>query len=273
MREYNEDDISELNADQWQIELLALNPEYTCWGPYEDYMCGDGSGWDKRSLFDSWESFGPWELDELNECVNFYFKINRENKKCSHCDSSGYSPEAKVISDAWYDFEKKGTCWHNKITQDEVQALVDDGRLWDFTRIAKTDEHRQIIKKKVEEGGNSWLPFDNGYIPTADEINQWSANSKGVAHDCINKYICIEQRCKRLGIEKNCPHCESSGYIYTADKAHVCLVLWWLHPRKGCSKGIEIKHIQESDLPAIYAFLNEANNRNQERFSKILTLK
>ncbi len=62
---------------------------------------------------------------------------------------------------------------------------------------------------------------------------------------------------------------EGSGYVHTAPAAHVSLTLWWLHPRKGCSRGIEITNIEQGDLPAVFAFLRQAAERNAERFSKI----
>jgi hypothetical protein len=56
------------------------------------------------------------------------------------------------------------------------------------------------------------------------------------------------------------------------DDHSLALILWWLHPRKGASRGIEIKNIQERDRPAIIAFLKEAAQRNAARFSKITAL-
>ena len=34
----DEKDIAEIMAQPWQLELLKMNPEYTSWGPHEDYM-------------------------------------------------------------------------------------------------------------------------------------------------------------------------------------------------------------------------------------------
>jgi hypothetical protein len=59
------------------------------------------------------------------------------------------------------------------------------------------------------------------------------------------------------------------GYVYTEDTAHVNLVLWLLHPRKGCSRGVEIQRIQQEDLPEVFEYLRKAADRNAERFSKI----
>lgn len=254
---YDHELLAELNAEGWQVDLLSLNPSYCCWGPHEDYMSNNDAGWGSRKLIDSWTDYGPWELNDLNEIVNFYFSVNREAKDCESCGGTGYSQEAKKIADAWYDFNKTGKRWCDKITQDEVQALVDAGRLMDFTH--------------TFERGKGWVRRGDLYIPTAKEVNDWE-KGRGMGHDAINRSICIEARCKRLGIEKLCKACSGNGYIYTAEKAHVSLVLWMIHPRKGCSKGIEIKNISQSELPEIFSYLKNAADRNADRFSKVVRM-
>ena len=243
MRYYPEDesdkeDVEQLNAESWMIESLKMNPGYCSWGPYEDYMWKENEGWDSRVIIANWEDF-DWQLNELNEVVNFYFEVTRDSKPCEHCDQSGYNPETKRIADDWYDFAGTGREWCHNITQDEVDALVENKRLWDF----------------------------KGKNPTADEVNQWS--QKGIGHDAINRMICVEQRAKRLGVYGQCEHCEGYGHIYTEDKGKLGLVLWVLHPRKGCSRGIHIKEIQKHELTSAVNYLLHAAERNQNRFSKL----
>ena len=52
--------------------------------------------------------------------------------------------------------------------------------------------------------------------------------------------------------------------------AHVNLVLWLIHPRKGAGRGVEVKGIKKEDLPAIKAFLAEAARRNADRFKGVM---
>lgn len=122
MRVFDKDKSEELKAKSWQIELLHLNPRYTFWGPHEDYMAKEpGKGWDTPCFINSWKEFNDsWGLDELNECVNFYFEVVRDNQECSLCRGSGYNPETQKIADSFYYGENK---WVHKITQDEVDAL------------------------------------------------------------------------------------------------------------------------------------------------------
>lgn len=316
MRSYPEDADDQkrlelLNAAPWMIDALKCNPSYVYWGPHEDYMMAPGrdestetnpykkdSGWASRVLLADWKSFEQWSLDDLNECVHFYFEINRASEECATCGNSGYHPDAQWVERSWYehsspfanessesrsietmlksfsntapsaeplrragvpsaamlhrygkpfsDFCKemlKYRYWSNRLTQDEVDELVKRGRLHELTR--------------------------DGKHPTAAEVNDWSA-SGGLRHDSINRWICVEQRLKRFGIPKKCPDCDGHGYVFTEPDAHLSLVLWWLHPRKGCSRGIEIKRLSQENFESAKAFLRKAAERNAERFKGIM---
>jgi hypothetical protein len=106
-----------------------------------------------------------------------------------------------------------GDCrkWCDNITQDEVQALIDAGRLWDFTRVPLNEQQMEDVKKKVAMGSNNWLPYDNGRIPTADEVNAFQHQGGFGGHDCINRHILIEARAKRLGVWGKCEVCRGKG--------------------------------------------------------------
>lgn len=111
--------------------------------------------------------------------------------------------------------------WSHHLIQADVDALVADGRLWDFVRVPRTDEQREILRKQREAGGGFWLPEDNGYVPTADEVNAWSL--QGMGHDAINQWICVKARCKREGVPYKCKKCKGSGEDWpskAAKKAH-----------------------------------------------------
>ena len=95
--------------------------------------------------------------------------------------------------------------WCHHLIQADVDALLEHGRLKDFTHVPRTDEQREIVKAKMAAGGNSWLPESNGYRPTAEEVNAWSLS--GMGHDGINNYVCIEARCAREGVPMTCAKC------------------------------------------------------------------
>jgi hypothetical protein len=244
MRHLDKDEAKRLNAAKWQLDLLKLNPGYVSWGPHEDYMwTKDGDrGWNTKQILATWKEFGPWQLDDLNECVNFYFSVNRASKECETCGGEGYHPDARPVAESFYGYSSpSGIGWNDKITQDEFEALQKKGRAEEF---------------KTVEACNA----ANG------------PGARGIGHDAINRWILIEARLKRLGLPKTCQECEGHGYVFTADKAHASLTLWWLHPRKGCSRGIEITTIEQDDLPAVFTFLRTAAARNAKRFSRLQKL-
>lgn len=148
---------------------------------------------------------------------------------CPLCDSSGYNLPTKLIADTFYDLEGFGVRWTyqygtapdgssttrppwrvvgdcrrwcNDVTQDEVQALVDQGRLVDFTH-AWT--------------GGRWVRRADECIPTAAEVNAW--NQSGFGHDAINRMILVEARAKRLGVHGECVSCKGEGSLSHPDPA------------------------------------------------------
>lgn len=235
--EYDMSELKKLNAKQWMINALKMNPSYTCWGNHEDYMTNKGQ-WDSPIEIENVD--GLWDLDDLNELANFYFQVIRDSVNCTECNTSGLNKGTKQISDDWYDFDRTGKRWCNDITQDEVDAL------WEHHRL------RCDFKEK----------------PTANEVNAWS-RGKSLGHDAINKSICVETRAKRLGVYGLCPVCNGEGYVFTAPEAHLELQMWFLHPRKGCSRGVLLKNINEDEMPKVIEYLKEAAQRNADRFSKL----
>lgn len=270
MRHYDETDESdvkdaeEIRAQPWMLRLLKANPGYCGWGPHEDYMIGKDKGWASAVEVSSWKEFGPWKLDDLNTCAGFYFEVSRESKDCEACDRTGLNPESQKVQDDFYALDLphgspawRMTRWCDRITQDEVQALVDAGRLKDFT-------HTFIA-------GRGWVLKSGNPVPSSEEVNAWEAG-RGMGHDAINRWILVETRCKRLGVWGHCAACGGSGSIYTSETANLSLILWMLHPRKGASRGVEVKGIQESDVPAIAKWLNEAAAQNAQRFAGVAAL-
>lgn len=311
--DYDTDELARLKAEPWMVEALSLNPSYPHWGPHEDYMSKDGQGWDSRQLFATWKDFGPWSLDDLNECVNFYFSIQRDSKQCESCEGSGYSPQAKRFSDQWYgrapfdpaaygapaltvdnpiirenaernvnrspEFYGRDPSavrreqmrlwrdcyanrWSHNLIQADVDALLKAERLWDFTRTRRPETPADAAQHE-----NGWLKEGNGHVPTPEDVNAWSL--KGLGHDAINHDVCVRARCEREGVPLHCPDCEGHGHVYTSPAGHLSLTLWWLHPRKGCSRGVEIATLTRDDFRAAVKFLADAARRNSDRFGKV----
>jgi hypothetical protein len=277
--EDDREDIARLNAEPWQIALLALNPDFTNWGPDEDRNedeIENEANWNTSLFFDTWAKFAAEFTkvpDDRNEIVNFYFEVLREGVDCTACDASGLSPRAKALEGAFYNDTHDHKRWGDKITLDEAQALVDHGRLASFVK-------------------GEWRRPDVVDTAFVERVNQANAPSCGcnhpgsshgdahrgmqrfeLDHDAINRGILIETRCKRLGIEVSCNRCEGHGDVFTAKAAHVRLVLWMLHPGKGASRFVAIERLARGDQPAALALLAASADRNLARFGSARDMK
>lgn len=158
--------------------------------------------------------------------------------ECNNCNGTGNSKEYDELHDMWYSFGNadyrpnpfrenaryNAAAWNNNLTQDDVDALLKANRLLDFTRVPINDEQAEIVKKKMADGGNSWLPFNNGYVPTAKEVNEW--NLKGFGHDAINAWICIKARLKREGKPDKCASCNGTGENWQHPKSKRLFNRW-----------------------------------------------
>lgn len=138
-----------------------------------------------------------WPMKELWN--GYLLPEGLRSSKCERCDSTGYNSATKCIADDWYAFADGAKGWCHNITQDEVQALVDNGRLHDFT-------HRW------DEARRKWVRWEDDRIPTADNVNEWS--HQFLAHDAINRWICVETRARRLGVWGKCEVCGGDGELW-----------------------------------------------------------
>lgn len=105
------EELAELNAPAWMIEVLRINNSscYASWAPGDDSL----PSWH----FDGWAAFaGTWKLNDLNECVNFYFEVERDAVPAAHLNLA-----------LWLILPRKGESWgvHIKnIQQGELSGAV-----------------------------------------------------------------------------------------------------------------------------------------------------
>lgn len=277
--DYDREEADRLKAQPWQLNLLKLNPGYCSWGPHEDYMIVKGEGWNSPKTFSSWREFGPWSLDDLNEIVNFYFEIGRDSQKCGTCAGNGYHPDAQWITESFYRHSSPFTKpdereFMSKAIMRGFGSEFDDlhgrGVFPPHETLAKYGPAFREFCEQMRDGKGFWhedITPDEAQA-LRDAGRTWD---KPFGHDAINRVILVEQRCKRLGVPRTCPTCDGHGQVFTAEEAHVNLVLWLLHPRKGCSRGIEVR-ITQDDLPAVHELLTTAAARNAARFKKLKAL-
>ena len=98
---------------------------------------------------------------------------------CSACRGTGYNAATLILHNNFHSGEQ----WCHALTQDEVDALWQAGRLWDFK------EH-----------------------PSASEVNRWSY--KGFGHDVVNRNLCTQVRAMRLGVYGLCDKCGGDGETF-----------------------------------------------------------
>jgi len=275
--DYEKEDLKNLKAENWMVDTLKMNPDYNCWGNGEDYMwTKEKSGWNASLELDSVNDL--WDLDDLNELVNFHFEVVRASVTCEDCEGSGLNPATKKISEDWYSFDDEewiwivpgerrynNKAWSHHLTEVEVEALVKAGRLTDLTK-------RHVW---FDEKENQWTEYKDGKkvvcdpleYPSPEIVNEWS--KEGLAHDGINQSICVEARARSLGVYGYCDKCDGDGHTYTEPHAHLSIQLWFLHPRKGASRGVYLKNINKDELNTVVEYLQKAAQRNTDRFSRL----
>jgi hypothetical protein len=175
-----------------------------------------------------------WKIGEL---WSGYVNPHKRHE-CKECEGLGWSKEYNELKDKWYSGDNPqwkpnpfrpgsrydSIAWNNNLEQQDVDALIEADRLWDFTRVPLNDEQREIVKKKIADGGNSWLPFDNGYKPTAQEVNEW--NLKTMGHDSLNCSCVIKARLAKSGKSHLCSNCDGTGEKWQSEKAKELYENW-----------------------------------------------
>lgn len=295
-------EVARLAPETWMLAQLKFNPSYVSWGPHEDYMWKTGEGWDKPWINKSWPEFGPSELNELNEVVNFYFSVERPGEDCTTCGGNGTHPDAQWISESFYEHSSPFRDETTDAKYAESQAvlrsfgcefkvpIIQRGSLPPEKLLKRYGKPFMDCCARIMEHGGYWdddITDDEALalvaagrgkcdkLSTATDFNRANAHGSRAflgSHDAINRWIVIEQRLKRLGMPQHCETCEGHGSLFTGP-ARLDLTLWMLHPRKGCSRGVEVQDIQEHELPAVYAYLSEAAQRNASRFGKLPKIK
>lgn len=95
--------------------------------------------------------------------------------------------------------------WAHHLSQEDVDALVADDRLRDFTHTWSREAGWQKIEPPV--------------TPTAEQVNEWSL--RGMSHDGINASVAVRARCKREGVDDTCRTCRghASTEAYPGQRA------------------------------------------------------
>jgi hypothetical protein len=234
----------DLNAERWQLDLLKLN-HGGCyqWQPGNDLMGRiDEGDWDSSLFFENWAAFTQREVSQFNLVADYYFYLCRENEDCKACDGSGLSPRAKNLSKELHELALiKGEVTYF-LQEENIESLMASKAIPDI--FGEVSSETQMVEM-IKDGTISSIGF-------------------------FSHKACLEGKARSLGFERDCHECNGKGFNFSQDKAHASLVVWMLHPRFGASRGIEIKEIQEGEIPEIQSFLQDAATLNQQRFKSFL---
>ncbi|WP_143658110.1 hypothetical protein [Embleya scabrispora] len=162
------------------------------------------SGWSPHAqhLYDQWYGKAPFDpastgstpLRHETPVVRALAERNIQHAP-SYYGSGEYAivREARRLADMW------NTQWGHHLCQADVDALVTDGRLMDFTHTWTRE--------------TGWRKIEPPVTPTAAAVNEWSIGTLG--HDSINAHIVIRARCEREGIDDTCPTCQGHATVET----------------------------------------------------------
>lgn len=256
---------------------------YIGWGPYDDYLLErDSSGWDSTKTL-TFDEFKSWGVDDLNVPIDFYFSVQLDAKRCPDCEEEGLNEETLRLSKTWYDHDGDGTNkWCNKISQEEVEALVRAGRISEVCKPTVFIHDNSIESKhyRFDDKTGKWVgwPSDKKVhkfesqmevvapeMPSAEEVNRWSEKDF-IGHDAINRWICVKARAERLGVYGNCPRCNGRGRLDLSEP-YLVLNIWWSHPRKGATRGLCVTHIPEDGIEYIRSQMLKAFNIHRFHFA------
>lgn len=167
-----------------------------------------------------------WPLNKVwKGFINPYYSCCDACPECGRYNSytrrtergDGLTPAAREIADGFYDFGWEGPYpspnrWADKLTQEEVNLLVDEHRLHDFRPwLRKYDDEGNFLEweRRLNDDGT---PF----YPTAEAVNAWE-RSRGMGHDALNRWILIEHRWKKAGLTEDltkCHLCKGEGNLW-----------------------------------------------------------
>lgn len=162
----------------------------------------DGFGYSDvaRNLHDRWYGkvpFNPAETGSENLTVETPQVRAFAERNIKSAPAYYGSSEAAVVREAQRLADLWNGMWMHHVAQEDVDALVADGRLMDFTHTW------------IKDAG--WQPKDPAPEVRAADVNLWSL--AGFGHDSINCAVVIRANCARRGVSQLCDSCDGHGCI------------------------------------------------------------
>jgi hypothetical protein len=163
-------------------------------------VCG-GTGYspDARHLYDLWYGIVPFDPSEAGstpwEPTDAIIQSLAQNNVERAPDFYGGPGVLSVNREAQRLCDHFNRRWSHHLSQDDVEALVAEDRLWQFTH------------KKGEDGRLTKFYA----TPSASAVNFWSLS--GMGHDSINASVAVEARISREGKTRLCAACHGEAQV------------------------------------------------------------
>jgi hypothetical protein len=165
---------------------------------FDETPCRDceGGGWSPRAkdLYDLWYGRVPFSPADTGStpftidtpAVRAFAERNVANAPDYYGTGEwAIRTEARRLANLW------NGAWGHHLSQEDVDALLADGRLREFTHTWTRE--------------TGWQPKEPAVHPTAAEVNEWSLT--GFGHGSSNAYAAIRARCAREGVSELCATC------------------------------------------------------------------
>lgn len=191
-----------------------INPHYSECSDCPD--CGGGGYSPRAKLFnDQWYGNSPFDPvaygakplrvsdSHLRECIEQKIErsieiAKRDGKREGFTEGGTLPMELAVDREIIRMYSYYISQWGHHLIQEDVDALIEGGRLVDLTR------HNETV--------------------TADMVNAWSLF--GMGHDAINQWVCVKARCKREGVPDSCERCDGEGAMWSSPEAKEIAENW-----------------------------------------------
>ena len=193
-----------------------------------------GDQWYGNAPFDP-AAYGakPLMVDDPNVIAFAARNVRREPGFCLR----GRSVEDAIKAEAARLHEHWKNQWGHHLIQADVDALITEGRLYDFT-------HRF-------EQGTGWVAIEPQPVVTPEMVNAWSI--RGMGHDAINQWVCVKARCEREGFAHTCEQCGGDGSAWPS-KAHEALYEAWKNIEPPTGDGYQVWETVSEGSPITPAF-------------------
>jgi hypothetical protein len=215
----------------WPLNKLwggYVNPFYHQSTPCPD--CKNGYSPEYTRLENQWYGRGgfdpiaygatPLTVDHPGIQARARRNIERSPEFYGHGEYAVQREARRLLNECFYDH------WSCNLVQADVDALIAADRLWDFTRTPRNEAQAEIVRQKIADGGNSWLPESNGYVPTAQEVNDWAVGP-GMGHDSSNAWTCIKARMEREGLGPDtCASCGGDPHVWPSPEIKAAYENW-----------------------------------------------